>query len=69
MGNAHERFDRQGLSRAAGFAGAFKRMRLSLAQARHLLSAFGTTRIRQLRSVMSSFEGFWLPTLMSAFGS
>jgi hypothetical protein len=30
---------------------------LLLAQARHLLLAFGTARIRQLRSVVSSFEG------------
>lgn len=58
------------LSRAAGFAaGVFKGMRAVTGATRHLLSAFGTARIRQLRSVMSSFEGFWLPTLMSAYGT
>ena len=47
------------LSRPAGFAaGAFKGMCAVTGAARHLLTAFGTARIGQLRSVMSSFEGF-----------
>ena len=47
------------LSRAVGFAaGALKGMRAVTGAARHLLSAFGTARIGQLRSMMSSFEGF-----------
>jgi hypothetical protein len=57
------------LSRAVGFAaGALKGMRAVTGAARHLLSAFGTARIGQLRSMMSSFEGFWLRTKETAQG-
>ena len=67
MGNAHERFDRQGIKPRGGVC-RWRSQRDARCHRRGTASAQCAARIGQLRSMMSSFEGFWLRTKETAQG-